>query len=248
MKGTMEIGRHTIKVTALGTAMVLGTFGSLPSVRAAGIPSGLPPAPNSLRALSLAGTAKIHLVWGNMPDLSPALVGFLIERSKGNQGWEPAVSRPIYSHDLTFSGLEPGQQYRFRVKSVNQFGEGNSAETAPVTATGMGSAGASATDGAPPAPNGLGVYNYTGMGRVRLSWGNLPDRSPLLAGFVVDEAGPDGNWVPVVTKPIIDHEIWLSGLVPGGQYRFRVTSVSNTGMGRLVWFDSGVSKHGSGWS
>ena len=124
-------------------------------------------------------------------------------------GWSVAARTPASIEQAHVSGLRPGGKYRFLVRALHADGHADS-ETVVVTMP----------PSEPPlqAPTDVSVVP-TESTTVRVSW---RDRSDNEDGFEVWKRLEGAGWSAAVRAPANIEQAHVSGLRPGGRYRFFV--------------------------
>jgi titin len=169
-----------------------------------------PAAPSGLTALA-AGAGTLRLQW---QDQSGNETGFKIERALGGEGYGQIATVGAGETTYLDSGLQPSQEYVYRVRAYN--GGGDSDYSLPARAT--------TAPNAPGAPTELTVTTGT-RGRLELSW---RDNSTTESGFQI-ERSPDGDtFTQVGTAAENVTRYSDTGLSSGVKFYYRVRAV-NTG-------------------
>ncbi|PRD22652.1 UNVERIFIED_CONTAM: unc-22 [Trichonephila clavipes] len=137
--------------------------------------------------------------------------------------WVPAGETIGADTNLKVKGLQPGKQYKFRVKAVNRLGESEPLEAfQPILAKNPYDP--------PSAPGQPEIADYD-KDFVTLKWKKpLNDGGSPITGYVVekkDKYNPD--WVPIQDVPGDEERTTIPDLVEGNQYEFRVRAVNKAG-------------------
>ena len=152
------------------------------------------------------------------------ITGYVLEKMEVGTGkWSPAGKCDPEKNELDVVGLEQGKKYHFRVKAVNEEGEGEPLET----------------DGAilaknpfdPPAPPGLPELVDWNENMVKLKW-DLPIRdggSPI-TGYIIEMMDKHGG--AFVKAAEVKGNVCqgvVNNLEEGNRYEFRVRAVNKAG-------------------
>ena len=195
---------------------------------AASATPGAPAAPRDLTAAP--GDAQVRLAWARSDPGSRPLTGHEYRQSTDDGGtwadWTPipnsAQSEPN-AGSYTVTRLTNGTTYTFEVRAGNTVGEGPASNTA------------SATPGAPGAPQALGTR--AGDTEVRLAWrSGGSGQSPIVEYEYRQQvgSGAGGDWTAIPdSAPGGTHfmSYTVTGLSNGTTYTFEVRAVNGEGEG-----------------
>lgn len=137
--------------------------------------------------------------------------------------WVPVTQTT--SPECTVSNLEPGKQYKFRVRAVNAEGESEPLETEQPTLA----KNPYDTPGAPGTPN---VVDYD-KNHVDLAWdAPAKDGGAPISGYIIEkkEKGSD-KWVKALQLTGDETKARVPDLETGQSYQFRVKAVNKAGPG-----------------
>jgi hypothetical protein len=205
--------RYTFRVTTV-TNLGLGQ-----SATVVGIPVGLPSAP-----VNLAGTpapGQVTLSWQPPADSGGAPVAnYKVQYSFDDTNWLPPSGQLVSGSVLTYvvTGLTNFTPYRFRVSAINQAGEGPAAQTGPITPR-------------EPAPEPVSLAANPGNGQVALTWLAPSVTGETIVGYRVEFSNNGGGTWSTFTQAA-GTSATVTGLTNGVVYTFRVTTVTNLGLGR----------------
>ncbi len=129
---------------------------------------------------------------------------------------EIATTSDVYFYDLV-AGLEPGTEYHYRVKAVNEFGD-----TEP-----WSNHGSITTHAQPGRPTDVGVT--IGPRYVRVGWSAPSDGATKYAILRRIAGGIDEYTEIATTSDIYFYEL-VAGLEPGTEYHYRVKAVNKLGV------------------
>ncbi|TMS38626.1 hypothetical protein L596_005310 [Steinernema carpocapsae] len=169
---------------------------------------------------------QVSLKWNPPRDDGGApITGYVIERfeKRGGGDWAP-VKRAIFNGtEATITGLAEGETYQFRVRAVNEAGEGNPSNGCdPVTCKLFVE-----PPGAPDQPR---VGKIT-KNSAEITW-NRPskDGGAPIDGYIVQKRkSGESDWAPCNTKPVKDTNFVADNLEEKGAYEFRVIAVNCAG-------------------
>ena len=152
------------------------------------------------------------------------ITGYILEKMEVGSGkWAPAGKCDAGKNEMDVTGLEPGKKYHFRVKAVNDEGEGEPLET----------------DGAilaknpfdPPAPPGLPEFVDWNENMVKLKWDPpIRDGGSPITGYIiemVDRYGSNFTKCAEVKGNVCQGVV--NNLEEGNRYEFRVRAVNKAG-------------------
>ena len=214
------------------------------------------------RFTALAGNAQVSLSWANPSDASIAKWQYTFRTSGDYGDWTDIPGSGATTTTYTVVELVNGTTYVFKIRAVNDVGNGRESDEA--TATPLA---------APAEPSGFSVR--AGDARVVLGWNN-PLNSTITGWQYSFRTSHDfGAWVDIAGSDANTTGHIVGGLTNGVEYTFRVRAVNGSGDGaesdgiaaiprpvpakpsglraeagntqiRLVWTDPGDSSI-SGW-
>jgi hypothetical protein len=180
---------------------------------------GRPDAPTDLQAVSADGS--LVLTWNPSAwDGGSPVTNHLIEvSSDGGMSWKVAGGDVGRGTTATVSDLENGTTYLLRVRAVSGLGSSRatSVQAGPATVPGT------PTD----------IMAVGGEGLLTLSWIRPADGGRAITGIWVELApADDGGWQSFVAGPLTT-SARIGGLVPGREYRVRVSYGNEIGTGSV---------------
>lgn len=152
------------------------------------------------------------------------ITGYILEKMEAGTGkWVPAGKCDSEKNELDVTGLEQGKKYHFRVKAVNEEGEGEPLETDTAILA------KNAFD--PPAPPGLPEIIDWNENMVKLKWDPpLRDNGSPITGYIIEMMDKYGG---IFTKAAEIKDNVCQGVVnhleEGNRYEFRVRAVNKAG-------------------
>ena len=197
------------------------TLGSGPVV-----PGALPGAPTVLAGVATAVTRSVALTW-RAPSVvgSPALTDYVVEYKVNGQldtAYVPFNDGVRATTGATVTGLASNTTYVFRVRAVNDLGNGPVSATATVLVPAT----------APTSPQGLVVASVA-SGQAALTWtapadnGGSPVTAYVVQVKVTGQADSTYRQVGTTAAP----GFTVTGLTNGTSYTFRVAAQNGVGVG-----------------
>ncbi|XP_052800015.1 twitchin-like isoform X4 [Mya arenaria] len=189
-------------------------------------PFDTPDAPSDLEIESY-DKRTCNLKWKKpLSDGGNPIKGYVVEKKDKRGDWTPCNSFPINDTKFAVMNLREGQIVEFRVKAVNDGGEGKpSKPTAPHTVRDP-----VFEAGAPGQPN---VDEITKKS-VTLSWAKpKDDGGSKILGYVIEKKkkGED-DWGECLEVPEYQNQATVPNLREGDEYEFRVRAVNSLGPGQ----------------
>ncbi|GAA49621.1 twitchin, partial [Clonorchis sinensis] len=189
---------------------------------------GPPEAPNGPLTINDIKGDSCKLAWNPPTDNGGSPVtNYVVEKLDKRTGdWVP-VSRFVRGTEYEVTGLEEGNQYKFRVRAENEFGvseplEADRAITAENPATTADSPGQPTVDD-------------IGKNSVDLSWARpTKDGGARITGYVVEKRHKNSpDWEPATPdgQPVTGNQAHIDGLKENEDYEFRVRPVNAAGVG-----------------
>jgi titin len=196
---------YTYQVTAVNSLGVEGA--PSPSAQATTQDPPPPAAPSSLDATAVSST-RIDLDWPNVSDPF-GISGYNVYRNG-------SFAANVASSNWSDTGLQPLTTYRYRVRSVNSFGQesGNSPEASATT-----------LDGTPPTAPGNLTGQAVSSSRIDLAWDAATDPDSDIDEYIVYRNGSR-----VATTSGNDTDYRDTGLSNYTEYRYEVAAVNADGL------------------
>uniref|UniRef100_UPI00398EECC7 myomesin-2 n=1 Tax=Pristiophorus japonicus TaxID=55135 RepID=UPI00398EECC7 len=177
--------------------------------------------------VSVRNTRSSVMVLWKGPEDDHNLLGFYVYVCEfGTNNWEICNNKPVVSKSFTMHGLTPGQQYVFRVKSVNPAGLSDySVESTPIVVNNP--------IVLPSAPYGLTQLN-SGKSEMVIGWKapKFPIGADILGYFLDYRDAVDTEWHEVNIKPIKARIYKIENLTEGCFYEFRAFAMNWAGVGQ----------------
>ena len=152
------------------------------------------------------------------------ITGYILEKMEAGTGkWVPAGRCDPEKNELDIAGLEQGKKYHFRVKAVNEEGEGEPLET--------DTAILAKNPFDPPAAPGLPEIVDWNENMVKLKWDPpIRDNGSPITGYIIEMMDKYGG---IFTKAVEIKDNVCQGVVnnmqEGNRYEFRVRAVNKAG-------------------
>ena len=175
-----------------------------------------PAAPTGLRAE--AGDGRVTLTWDDPGDATITGWQYSAGTTGGSGEWMDIPGSDAATVRYAVAGLQNGAQYTFRLRAVNEWGEGD--ESGDVSATPIS---------VPAKPSGLTAT--PGDGQVRLDWDDPGNLTITGWEYRLAATGPYGAWTGIAGSSAETTRHTLTGLANGTAYRFRVRAVNASGSG-----------------
>jgi hypothetical protein len=175
----------------------------------------VPSAP--LNLTGVPGQGQVALQWQPpADDGGVAISRYRVEWS--NNGWGTSSTFDVVGTSATVTGLTNGTLYLFRVSAINEAGVGPAAEVGPLTPR-------------LPAPAPLALAAIPGSSQVGLSWTAPTVVGETITGYRV-EYSDNGGGTWTTFAQVAGTSATVTGLTNGVVYTFRVTTVTNLGVGQ----------------
>ena len=196
---------YTYQITAVNTFGIEGA--PSPSAQAT-TPDPPPPSPPASLAANAVSSNRIDLDWPNVSD-PYGISGYNVYRNG-------SFAASVVSSSWSDTGLQPLTTYRYRVRSVNSFGqEGGDSPQASATTL----------DGTPPtAPANL-TGEAVSSSRIDLVWSAATDPDSDINEYIIYRNGS-----PVATNGGNDTDFRDTGLSNYTLYEYRVAAVNADGL------------------
>lgn len=209
---------YSFRVTAVSAAGNSSASAGTTAVTSASSPSAVTSAPS---VTSTPGTVAIS--WTTPATGGSALTAAELQYSTdGGTTWSNYSGVVDLTGSISLTGLTGGQQYVFRVRAANFFGAGGwSPVSAPVTALAATAPGAVASPTAAPG---------AASGEIVLTWNAPAANGSPITNYLIEYSTDGGaTWTTYTRAASTATSATLTGLVPGGNYSFRVKAVNAIG-------------------
>lgn len=182
---------------------------------------GPPAGPLEVSGLS---AEKCTLSWGPPHETGGAeIMHYIVEKCETSRIAWTLVYGDMISTTCKITKLLKGNEYLFRVRAVNKYGEGETLESEPVKAMDP------FTIPSPPAD--VEVTSATSE-VMTVCWKRpASDGGSRISGYIVEKREKQGvRWVRVNKKAVYDLRVKASGLHAGSEYEFRVFAENAAGL------------------
>ncbi|XP_070767678.1 myomesin-3 [Enoplosus armatus] len=178
--------------------------------------------PTNVHACELSDT-HVVLSWTEPEPRGREPLTFYVERSlAGKSSWELAnLDMVVNSPRFPVFDLVKGKQYCFRVRSINKYGVSDPSEPSELISLGKPQA-------APAPPHSVMAVRDTDTS-VLLQWQEPKEKDDILGYYLYYSETGKQDWKTVNNKPVTKPRFTVHGLKRGGEYVFRVKSVSRAG-------------------
>ncbi|XP_034089137.1 myomesin-3 isoform X2 [Gymnodraco acuticeps] len=178
--------------------------------------------PTNVHACEVSDTYVV-LSWSEPEPRGKEPLTFYVERSlAGKSSWEMAsLEMEVNSPRFPVLDLIQGQQYLFRVRSINRHGVSDPSEpSAPVS---LGT-----QEAVPAAPHSVMAVRDTDTS-VLLQWKEPEEKDDVLGYYLYCSERGKQDWKTINNKPVTKNRFTVHGLKNRQEYVFRVKSVSRAG-------------------
>uniref|UniRef100_A0A3P8W8B7 Titin n=1 Tax=Cynoglossus semilaevis TaxID=244447 RepID=A0A3P8W8B7_CYNSE len=177
-------------------------------------------------ALGVSGLSaeKCTLSWGPPhEDGGAEIMHYIVEKCETSRVAWTLVYSDMMATTCKITKLLKGNEYLFRVRAVNKYGEGENLESEPVRATDPFTL--------PSPPMDVEVTSATSEA-MTVCWKRpTSDGGSRICGYVVEKREKQGvRWVRVNKKPVYDLRVKATGLHEGCEYEFRVFAENAAGL------------------
>ncbi|XP_034443525.1 titin-like [Hippoglossus hippoglossus] len=174
---------------------------------------GPPAGPLEVSGLS---AEKCTLSWGPPHENGGAeIMHYIVEKCETSRVAWTLVYGDMMATTCKITKLLKGNEYLFRVRAVNKYGEGETLESEPIKAVDPFNV--------PSAPMDVEVTSATNES-MTICWKRPnSDGGSRISGYIIERREKQGvRWVRVNKKPVYDLRVKASGLHEGCEYEFRV--------------------------
>eukprot|EP00064_Thunnus_orientalis_P001214 superscaffoldBa00000081_g1216 len=182
---------------------------------------GPPAGPLEVSGLS---AEKCTLSWGPPQETGGAeIMHYIVEKCETSRVAWTLVYGDMMATTCKITKLLKGNEYLFRVRAVNKYGEGETLESEPIKATDPFTI--------PSAPIDVEVTSVTSE-VMTICWKRpASDGGSRISGYIIEKREKHGvRWVRVNKKPVYDLRVKASGLHEGCEYEFRVFAENAAGL------------------
>ncbi|XP_040895316.1 titin-like [Toxotes jaculatrix] len=182
---------------------------------------GPPAGPLEVSALS---AEKCTLSWGPPHETGGAeIMHYIVEKCETSRVAWTLLYDDMMATTCKITKLLKGNEYLFRVRAVNKYGEGETLESEPIRAMDPFTI--------PSAPMDVEVTNATSEA-MTVCWKRpTSDGGSRISGYIIEKREKQGvRWVRVNKKPVYDLRVKASGLREGCEYEFRVFAENVAGL------------------
>ncbi|XP_029624486.1 titin isoform X1 [Salmo trutta] len=167
---------------------------------------------------------KCTLTWGPPQENGGAeILRYIVEKCETSRVTWTSVYEDVKATTCKVTSLRKGNEYIFRVKAVNEYGEGEALESEPTKATDPFTV--------PAAPTDVEITCVTSE-TMTICWKRPEsDGGSSISGYFIEKREKSGlRWVQVNTKPVNDLRVKASNLCEGCEYEYRVYAENVAGL------------------
>lgn len=182
---------------------------------------GPPAGPLEVSGLS---AEKCTLTWGPPNETGGAeIMHYIVEKCETSRVAWTLVYGDMMTTTCKITKLLKGNEYLFRVRAVNKYGEGETLESEAIKAMDPYTV--------PSAPKDVEVTSATSEA-MTVCWKRpASDGGSRISGYIVEKRDKQGvRWVRVNKKTVYDLRVKASGLHDGFEYEFRVFAENAAGL------------------
>ncbi|KAM9376089.1 titin-like [Pholidichthys leucotaenia] len=182
---------------------------------------GPPAGPLEVSGLS---AEKCTLSWGPPHETGGSEIShYIVEKCETSRVSWTLMYSDMMATTCKITKLVKGNEYLFRVRAVNKYGEGETLESEPVKATDPFTV--------PSAPTDVEVTSVSSES-MTVCWKRpASDGGSRISGYVIEKREKHGvRWARVNKKPVYDLRVKASGLHEGCEYEFRVFAENAAGL------------------
>ncbi|XP_061139945.1 titin-like isoform X1 [Syngnathus typhle] len=182
---------------------------------------GPPAGPLQVSGLS---AEKLSLSWGPPHETGGAeIMHYIIEKCETSRVAWTLIYGDLMATTCKITKLLKGNEYLFRVRAVNKYGEGETLESDPIRAVDPFNI--------PSAPMDVEVTSAT-IDAMTICWKRpISDGGSRISGYIIEKRDKQGiRWLRVNKKPVYDLRVKATGLHEGCEYEFRVFAENAAGI------------------
>ncbi|KAM9753473.1 titin-like [Menidia menidia] len=210
-----DSGQYTLTLQSTG-----GTTSKVVTCKVLDRP-GPPSGPLEVSGLS---AEKCTLSWGPPHETGGAeIMHYIVEKCETSRVAWTLVYGDMLATTCKITKLLKGNEYLFRVRAVNKYGEGEVLESEPIKAIDPFTV--------PSAPTDVEVTSATSEA-MTICWKRpANDGGSRISGYIIEKREKQGvRWVRVNKKPVYDLRVKASGIHEGCEYEFRVFAENAAGL------------------
>uniref|UniRef100_K7GFH0 Myomesin-3 n=1 Tax=Pelodiscus sinensis TaxID=13735 RepID=K7GFH0_PELSI len=203
---------------------------SEPSLPSEPIAAGtkLAPLPPPSQVLAFRDTKTSVVVhWDKLKDSQEPLGYYIYCREVGTDEWQTVNNKPVTCNKFTVPGLQPGKEYVFCVKTINEAGVSDSSpESNPILVR--------PAVACPSAPRDFALLSC-GKSDMTIGW-KAPKRKggcKILGYFLDQHNAAELDWHEVNVRPIAQRVHKVANLQEGQFYEFRACAMNMVGVGKV---------------
>uniref|UniRef100_A0A8C6MEC7 Titin n=1 Tax=Nothobranchius furzeri TaxID=105023 RepID=A0A8C6MEC7_NOTFU len=182
---------------------------------------GPPAGPLEVSGLS---AEKCTLSWAPPHETGGAeILHYIVEKCETSRVSWTLLYGDLIATTCKVTKLLKGNEYLFRVKAVNKYGEGETLESEPIKAIDPFTVASAPTD--------VEVTSATNEA-MTICWKRpVSDGGSRISGYIIEKRDKHGvRWVRVNKKPVYDLRVKATGLHEGCEYEFRVFAENVAGL------------------
>ncbi|XP_051916314.1 titin-like [Hippocampus zosterae] len=167
---------------------------------------------------------KVTLSWGPPHETGGAeIMHYMVEKCETSRVIWTLIYGDLAATTCKITKLLKGNEYLFRVRAVNKYGEGETLESDPIKAADPFTI--------PSAPMDVEVTSTT-SDAMTICWKRpVSDGGSRISGYIIEKRDKQGiRWLRVNKKPVYDLRVKASGLHEGCEYEFRVFAENAAGI------------------
>ncbi|KAF7660448.1 hypothetical protein LDENG_00280920 [Lucifuga dentata] len=167
---------------------------------------------------------KCILAWGPPQENGGAeIMHYIVEKCETSRVAWTVVYGDMMATTCKITKLLKGNEYLFRVRAMNKYGDGEALESEPIKAMDPFTV--------PSTPTDVEVTSATSEA-MTICWKRpASDGGSSISGYIIEKREKQGlRWIRVNKKPVYDLRIKVSGLREGCEYEFRVFAENAAGL------------------
>ncbi|XP_077374073.1 titin-like [Festucalex cinctus] len=167
---------------------------------------------------------KVTLSWGPPHETGGAeIMHYIVEKCETSRVAWTLIYGDLMATTCKITKLLKGNEYLFRVRAVNKYGEGETLESDPIKAVDPFTI--------PSPPTDVEVTSTT-SDTMTICWKRpVSDGGSRISGYIIEKRDKQGiRWLRVNKKPVYDLRVKASGLHGGCEYEFRVFAENAAGI------------------